>query len=79
MLSMFVGTTDDNAYWYGGYNDSSTSEASSVDVNDNITSVASDDTNGNDGEGASATEHNRRTEGESVYRGVAEVVIIDDD
>ena len=33
----------------------------------------------NDGEGASATEPNRRTEGEYVYRGVAETVINDDD
>jgi len=30
-------------------------------------------------EGASATEPNRRTEGESVYRGVAEIVVNDDD
>ena len=46
MLSMLIDTTDDNAYWYGGCNDSSTSEASSVDeYNDSITSVASDNTN----------------------------------
>ena len=30
-------------------------------------------------EGASATEHNRRTEGEYVCRGVAETIVIDDD
>ena len=61
-----IGTSDDQAYCY-------------VEWWDCITSVASDDTtNNNDGEGASATEPNRRTEGESVYWGVAEIVINDD-
>ena len=68
---MLITTSGDGVNWYVNWY---------VEWWDSITSVASDDTtNKNDGEGASATEPNRRTEGESVYRGVAEIVVNDDD
>ena len=80
MIVMFITTSGDGVIGTFEYNADWYDEVWIVDTNAEHEYLFIMERSDNDvGEGASATEPNRRTEGESVYRGEAEIVVNDDD
>ena len=79
MIVMFITTSGDGVIGTFEYNVNSCDEVWIVDTNAEHEYLFIMERSDNDGEGALATELNRRTEGESVYRGEAEIVVNDDD
>jgi len=79
MLVVFITTSGDGDIGTFEDNVNSYDEVWTVDTNAEHEYLFIMEWSDNDGEGASATESNRRTEGESVYQGEAEIVGNDDD
>ena len=79
MIVMFITTSGDGVIGTSEYNVNSYDEVWIVDTNAEHEYLFIMERSDNDGEGASATEPNRRTEGEYDYRGEAEIAVNDDD